>query len=142
MKVQFVDFDFGDTEKGGKEIQSGNFLIGAILKVSDSKYTETVSPKVKYTDGTPEYTPAMMSGDGNYEFYFTKMNVQGEEGPVATIAVVDKRNTQKKEGQITEETLVITASIKPFINVLWIGTVTLVLGFVVSIFRRRKELRS
>ncbi len=139
MKVQFIDFDFGTTEKGGKEMQSGNFTIAATLKVTDSKYTETVSPKVKYTNGEPEYTGAGMTDNPNYEFYFSKMNVQGENGATASIAIVDKRN--KKEG-VAEDTLVVTASIKPFINVLWIGTVVLVLGFVVSIFRRRKELHT
>jgi len=140
MKVQFIDFDFGGIEQGGKEMQSGNFSIGATMKVTDSKYTETVSPKVKYTNGNPEYTPAMMTDNPNYEFYFTKMNVQGDA--VATIAVVDKRNTKKEGEGVTEETLVITASIKPFINILWIGTVVLVFGFFVSILRRRKDLRS
>jgi cytochrome c-type biogenesis protein CcmF len=140
MKVQFVDFDFGGIEQGGKEMQSGNFMIGATLKVTDSKFTETVSPKIKYTEGNPEYTPASMTGNDNYEFFFTKMNAQGKDGAVAMIAIVDKKNPSK-EG-VTEETLVLTASIKPFINVLWIGTGVLVLGFVISIFRRRKELRS
>lgn len=139
MKVQFIDFDFGGIEQGGKEMQSGNFTIGATLKVTDSKFTETVSPKVKYVDGNPEFTPAMMTDNPNYEFYFTKMNVQGDAK--ASIAIVDKRNNHNKEG-VTEETLVLTASVKPFINVLWAGTVIMVLGFVVSIFRRRKELRS
>jgi len=140
MKVTFIDFDFGGIEQGGKEMQSGNFTIGATLKVTDSKYTETVSPKVKYTNGNPEYTPAMMTGNGNYEFYFTKMQVQGDA--VATIAVVDKRVAPKEGEGVTEETLVITASVKPFINILWIGTVVLVFGFFVSILRRRKELKS
>ena len=80
-----------------------------------------------------------MTGNENYEFFFTKMNVT--EGAIATVAIVDKRNPDKGNG-VTEETLVITASVKPFINVLWIGTVVLVMGFIVSIFRRRKELNS
>ena len=141
VNVQFIDFDFGKIEKGGKEMQSGNFTIGATLKITDSKFTETISPKVKYTGGNPDYTPAMMTGNENYEFYFTKMNAQGTDGPIATIAIVDKRNPKKGDG-VTEETLVLTASIKPFINILWMGTGILVLGFVVSIFRRRKELKN
>lgn len=139
MKVQFIDFDFGGIEQGGKEMQSGNFMMGATLKVTDSKFTETISPKIKYTNGEPEFIPAGMTGNENYEFFFTKMNVT--EGAIATVAIVDKRNPDKGNG-VTEETLVITASVKPFINVLWIGTVVLVMGFVVSIFRRRKELNS
>ncbi|CAN5434918.1 cytochrome c biogenesis protein CcsA [soil metagenome] len=140
MKVQFVDFDFGNSEKGGKEMQSGNFTIGAVLKITDSKFTETISPKIKYVNNNPEYQSANMTGNQNYEFYFSKMNAQGVDGPIASIAIVDKRK-EKKEG-VKEETLILTASVKPFINILWMGTGILVLGFAVSIFRRRKELRS
>ncbi|HEX2787622.1 MAG TPA: cytochrome c-type biogenesis CcmF C-terminal domain-containing protein [Ignavibacteria bacterium] len=142
LTINFIDFDFGNTQKGGKEMQEGNFTVGAMMKVSDSKYTENLSPKIVYKEGNPEYEPAIITGNDNYIFYFTKMNVpQGEEEASATIAVVDKRNVNN-ENQTADETLVVTASIKPFINVLWIGTVVLVLGFMVSIIRRRKELYS
>jgi len=117
---------------------SGNYTIGARIKIKDSKYTETISPKMKYTDGEPEYVPAQMSGNTNYKIYFSNMKVLGDDqgGTVATIAVVDARLPVN----IKDETLVVSASIKPFISILWIGTLTLVLGFFISIFRRRKEL--
>jgi cytochrome c-type biogenesis protein CcmF len=49
-------------------------------------------------------------------------------------------NKPKQENK--EETLLITASIKPFINVLWIGTAILVIGFFVSLIRRGRELKT
>ena len=69
------------------------------------------------------------------------MSIKGEEegGTTATIAVVNKNNTSHNHR--TDETLVLTASVKPFINVLWIGTGVLVLGFFISILKRRKELK-
>ena len=39
------------------------------------------------------------------------------------------------------ETLVVEASIKPYINLVWMGTVTLVVGFALTIFRRVAEAR-
>jgi len=141
VSVQFNDFDFGNIDKGGKEIQSGNYTIGAIIKVKDTKYTETLEPKIKYTEGNAEYLVAKITGNDIYNFYFVKMTVKGEDdgGPTATIAVVNSKN-----GSLTpkaDETLVLTASVKPFINVLWTGTVVLVLGFFLSILKRRRELR-
>jgi cytochrome c-type biogenesis protein CcmF len=139
--VKFDDFDFGNIDMGGKEIQSGNYSIGAKLKVKDNKYSETLEPKIKYTDGNPEYMVAKMSGNNVFGFYFVKMSVKGEDegGATATIAVVNSNNLSKKPK--ADETLVLTASIKPFINILWTGTGVLVLGFFISILKRRKELR-
>ncbi|MEO8211336.1 MAG: cytochrome c-type biogenesis CcmF C-terminal domain-containing protein [bacterium] len=141
LTVQFNDFDFGNIQKGGEEIQSGNYTIGAVLKVKDSKYTETLEPKIKYTDGNPEFLAAKISGNDKYNFYFVKMSVKGEEqgGATATIAIVN--NKDKTPKLKTDETLVLTASIKPFINILWTGTGILVIGFFLSILKRRKELR-
>lgn len=141
VSVQFNDFDFGGIDMGGDEIKSGNYTIGAKLKVKDSKYTETLEPKIKYTDGNPEYIPASISGNSTYNFYFVKMQVKGEDqgGSIATIAVVNSKSTAHKPK--SDETLVLTASIKPFINVLWTGTVVLVFGFFLSILKRRKELK-
>jgi len=39
------------------------------------------------------------------------------------------------------ETLVVEASIKPFINLVWVGTITLVIGFFITILRRGSEAR-
>ena len=39
------------------------------------------------------------------------------------------------------ETLVIVASIKPYINLVWMGTITLIVGFIVTIVRRVEEAR-
>ncbi len=38
-----------------------------------------------------------------------------------------------------EETLVIEATIKPMINLVWAGTITLVVGFLLTIMRRSKK---
>ncbi|MBV6479158.1 MAG: hypothetical protein HGGPFJEG_01919 [Ignavibacteria bacterium] len=141
LSIQFNDFDFGDIDMGGHEIQSGNYTIGAIIKVKDSKYTETIAPKIKYTDGNPEYLTAKISGNDTYNFYFVKMQVKGEAegGTTATFAVVNTKTSPLKNK--AEETLVLTASVKPFINILWTGTVVLVIGFFISIIKRRKELK-
>jgi cytochrome c-type biogenesis protein CcmF len=141
MDVEFIDFDFGNITPGGAEIQSGNFEIGAKIKISDGKYTETILPKVKYTENQPEYLVAKLSDKEDISFYLVKMSVNGENegGPGATIAVANKNEAPQTPKQ--DESLVITASVKPFINILWAGTVVLVLGFFISIIRRRKELK-
>ncbi len=111
-----------------------------MLKVKDSKYTENLEPKIKYTDGNPEYLTARITGNDKYNFYFVKMSIKGDDqgGATATIAVVN--NLNQSQHPKADETLVLTASIKPFINILWTGTGVLVFGFFISILKRRKEL--
>ncbi len=40
------------------------------------------------------------------------------------------------------ETLILTASIKPFINLVWGGTIVMVLGFYFSLMARYKRMKS
>jgi len=40
-----------------------------------------------------------------------------------------------------EETLVVEASIKPMINLVWAGTITLIVGFLLTILRRSEEAK-
>ncbi|KAA0208057.1 cytochrome C biogenesis protein [Ignavibacteria bacterium CHB1] len=140
LNVEFIDFNFGGILPGGEEVRSGNFTVGAKLKVSDNKFSEVIEPKIEYKNGVPSYFVAKMSDKPNLNFYFAKMNVSNTgngEAPTASIAIV---NTDETPMHIPEESLVINASIKPFINILWAGTAILVIGFFISIYRRRKDL--
>ncbi len=139
LEVEFVDFDFGTMQKGGKEMASGNYTLGAILKVNDGVSTETLNVKTQFVDGTPSPFPFTLKNNSKYVFYFLNMSVKGEEagGTSATVVIMDptKVNTAN-----SKETLVVEASIKPFISVLWTGVVILFAGFFLSIVRRRKEI--
>ncbi len=140
LEIEFTDFDFGSIQMGGKEMMSGNYTIGASLKINDGKNTETVSPKLHAINGEQDYIKVQMTGNPDYDFYFVNMKLQGEEegGSLATIAIVDLKDPSKNVRK--EETIVANIAIKPFIWVLWTGVVILALGFFVSVFRRRKEL--
>lgn len=140
LEIEFMDFDFGNIQMGGKEMASGNYTLGATLTVSDGKNKETISPKLHAINGEQNYIKAQMKDNGDYEFYFVNMKLQGEEqgGSLATIAVVDLKNPSTNTHK--EETLVASVAIKPFIWVLWTGVIVLVIGFFISVYRRRKEI--
>lgn len=140
LEIEFTDFDFGSIQMGGKEMMSGNYTIGAALKINDGKNIETVLPKLHAINGEQDYIKVQMSGNPDYDFYFVNMKLQDEEegGSLATIAIVDLKDPSKNVRK--EETIVANIAIKPFIWVLWTGIVILALGFFVSVFRRRKEL--
>jgi|WetSurMetagenome_2_1015567.scaffolds.fasta_scaffold45261_2 cytochrome c-type biogenesis protein CcmF len=138
LNVEFLDFDFGNVKKGGAEMVSGNYIIGATLKVNDGKNSEIISPKLEYVNGEPDYIPVNLSGNPNYEFYFVNMKIRGENdgSSVAVIAIVDLENAPPDTKK--EETLIASVSIKPFMCVLWAGVVILGLGFFIAIIRKRK----
>jgi cytochrome c-type biogenesis protein CcmF len=139
LEVEFIDFDFGTMQKGGKEMASGNYTLGAILKVKDGKNEETLNIRTQFVNGTPSPSPVTLQNNKNFVFYFLNMSVKGEEqgGTTATLSIVDP---VKMTMGSNSESFVITAAVKPFISVLWTGIVILCFGFVLSIIRRRKEL--
>jgi cytochrome c-type biogenesis protein CcmF len=140
LDVEFVDFDFGNIQKGGQEMMSGNYTISATLNVSDGKNTETISPKLKAVNGEQEYIKVQAKNYPGLDFYFVNMKLLGEEqgGNKASIAIVDTKDPTKNARK--DETLVASIAIKPFIWVLWTGVGILVIGFFVAVYRRRKEL--
>ena len=129
IEFQFLDF----TNKGSN--MSGNTPIGAILKVTDGKNIDTIAPTLQYVQGNPEYVPAQIFSKPTYFFYFEKMNLSGEN-TTATIYVEDKSTLVKND------TLILSVSVKPFITVLWVGTVVLVLGFFFSVYKRARDLNA
>lgn len=84
----------------------------------------------------PDYIADSLAGDNRYVFYLVKVIVQDE--PKIQLAVVDRSKNVPEKDKI--ETLVLTASIKPYINLVWSGTIVLVIGFFLSILKRRKNL--
>jgi cytochrome c-type biogenesis protein CcmF len=141
LEIEFTDFDFGNIQMGGKEMASGNYTLGATLNISDGKNKETISPKLHSVNGEQDFVKVQMKSNPDYEFYFVNMKLPGEEqgSSLASIAVVDLKNPSSSNVR-KEETLVASVAIKPFIWVLWTGVAILVIGFFVSVFRRRKEL--
>lgn len=141
LDIEFVDFDFGNIQMGGQEMMSGNYVIGATLKISDGKNTETITPKLHAINGEQDYIKAQIKENSNFDFYFVNMKLLGDEqgGNKASIAIVDLSDTSKNSRK--DETLIASIAIKPFIWILWTGVVVVVLGFFVAIFRRRKEFK-
>lgn len=140
LEIQFKDFDFGNIQMGGKEMASGNYTLGATLNITNGKDKETISPKLNAVNGEQSSVKAQLKDNPDYEFYFVNMKLGGEEqgGSQATIAVVDLKS--QPNGSMKNETLVANVAIKPFIWVLWTGVIILVIGFFISVYRRRKEL--
>jgi cytochrome c-type biogenesis protein CcmF len=139
MNVTFVDFDFNDEEKGKMVTGGAEVTIGVILTVDHDGRQDTVKPLFKRTSSGPNYVPAQLS-NGAAEFSIVKMQPNREDKSKSTVEIsiatqADQANKPKLEA------LVVEASIKPYINLVWMGTITLVVGFLLTIVRRVQEAR-
>ena len=117
--------------KEGKES-----IMGAALEVTFNGKTQPVIVQQKMSQGNTENMPGTLDGNDRYIFYLTNISVQNESK--IGLAVVD--NLMPKTDK-QPETLVLTASIKPFINLVWGGTIVMVLGFFAAVLNRYRLIK-
>lgn len=135
MKVKFIDFD--RTKFNKDEMASGKMnIMGAELEVTiDGKKEKLVAEQEIGKDGSNPL-PVKLAGNDKYTFLLTKLSVAGES--TVDIAIIDATAPVNN----APETLVLTASIKPFINLVWGGTLVMVVGFYFSLLSRYRRMKS
>jgi cytochrome c-type biogenesis protein CcmF len=141
LDVTFVDFDFSNMERGAM-VEGKEFAIGVDLEVREGKKKSPLKLLMKNTPKGPEFPPVLFSSSDQRQYEFTLVRLLPDREDKSksrvefTVKLPDDGSTPKKG-----ETLVVEASIKPFINLVWMGTVTLVVGFLLTILRRVEEAR-
>jgi cytochrome c-type biogenesis protein CcmF len=133
IRIKFTEFDrskFDETDMAdGHDIN-----IEAMIEVTIDGKTEKLSVKQIVTHNTPEYVPVFIEGNERYTFFLESISVNDD--PEITVAVIDNFESAKMDQ--ASETFVLTASIKPFINLVWGGTILILLGFIFSMIMRFK----
>jgi cytochrome c-type biogenesis protein CcmF len=134
LKVKFIDFDRSKFSQ--EAVQEGkNNIIGAEFEVTYNGNTEKVVAEQLITSGNTENMPARLSGTDKFTFLLSHITIAGETS--ADLAIID----ESKPSVLDPETLVLTASIKPFINLVWGGTIIMALGFFASLYGRVKRFK-
>ena len=135
VKATFVRFDMGAHDAGAMMNGKSGMSVGSVLELTDSMSRETVVPVTVYrTDGPPAYTPSpsrLLHGT----IQLVSMNV----GAGSTQSSVTLRVERPDAPAPRAEALVVEASIKPYISLVWVGTVVLIFGFALSLFKRARE---
>jgi cytochrome c-type biogenesis protein CcmF len=131
VKLTFVDFNFSDETR--QAMMSGaDFEIGVNLTAEYNGKTEGAIVSLKSVKGEKEYTSFSLP-DANITLQLRNLNATGS----VEIAVNhDEEGAVQTSGK---ETLTITASVKPFINLVWAGVLVVFVGFIIAAFRRVKE---
>ncbi|HZY10615.1 MAG TPA: cytochrome c biogenesis protein CcsA [Bacteroidota bacterium] len=138
LGITFIDFDFSDVQKG-KMLEGGTFNIGAVMEVEKDGKRERIKPLMRSSNGAIDYIPAKsIHGDAEITIVKIQPNRENPSDSKVEISVQDKKSGPSEP---QAESLIIEASVKPFINLVWMGTVTLIVGFVITIIRRVQEAR-
>jgi len=137
MKIKFIDFD--RTKFNRDEMEAGKLnVMGAELEVTIDGKTEKVIAEQEISEGGANPLPVKPVGSDKFTFYFTKMSVESEAS--IDLAVIDENKMQQEQG--APETLILTASVKPFINLVWGGTAIMVIGFYLALLTRHRRIKS
>jgi cytochrome c-type biogenesis protein CcmF len=131
-----MTFSAFDMKGHNTQSTDGGTRIGAKIEIVVGDQTETVVPYVIYDGKEQKYFDAESKLLGT-KIEFLAMNIGGmDEGKSAIQIGVKHASGIPLSG--AKETLVVEASVKPFISLVWIGTFFILGGFVLSILRRRK----
>jgi cytochrome c-type biogenesis protein CcmF len=132
VSITFETFKMDDDVM--KAMQEGrDFQLGAVLTAKSGNKNISFSLFRKQSKDKAEFT-SFESKELNLRFDLINLSAQGVELSVSKLD--EPKQTVKKE---PEEILVVTAAIKPFVILVWIGVVVVVIGFFISASKRLKE---
>jgi len=131
--LKFIRFDM-TSEDMAKMMSGQDFAIGAVIEVTYKGKKQQVIPKIYYRNNMPMPEGVKV---GDKQLTFVNLNV--ESGQIA-VSLRSNGAVSEVQGEPVE-VLVIEASVKPFINLVWFGVIVILAGFVVSMIRRISEVK-
>jgi cytochrome c-type biogenesis protein CcmF len=123
-KIKFLSFDMGPHGQGGE------MRVGAVLEVDHKGKKETATPAVVFGEDRDIKQIEAALPDSNVIFL---ESVMADQGMVAL-------SIGKKGQEGGGETLLLEVSRKPLINILWLGTIIIMVGLFLMTWRRSKEV--
>ena len=136
LTLKFIGFEMNH-ESQEKMMSSTGFAIGATIEVNRGGNTEVVTPVTMYKEGSsPTYQNALLRNTKtSIQLLHVNVDMNTKESSVAVAILHDGDSVPQSKTEV----LVVEASVKPFISLLWTGTGILFIGFIISILRRAKE---
>ncbi len=131
VRIDYKDFDRPDMSV----MQSGgDFQMGAKLVITKDGKSYNAEPLIKKEGRDFKYVPDLVE-EANIKIEVKKINPQTQEAEF----IISKINSDNISSMEPKEVLSITASVKPFISLVWVGVLIMVIGFFVSVARRLPE---
>ncbi|MEN8193465.1 MAG: cytochrome c-type biogenesis CcmF C-terminal domain-containing protein [Bacteroidota bacterium] len=133
-KITFSKFNFPSNAMSA--MQSGkDFYIGAILEVEFNGEKYAAEPRMETRAGQKAFVGTQIS-EANLNIEMLNLDASGKVE--LSLSQINNDETEIQQ-EVTPGALWIEASIKPFIMLIWIGTLTVVFGFLISVIRRTQE---
>jgi cytochrome c-type biogenesis protein CcmF len=133
MQLTYRGYSFTQTK------EQGNYLVMDIEVTVNGK-KELLHPTMSNKGGQPTFTGAKVP-NSDVSVTIKGMSPSQEEGKATVTLDIQGVHGAEKAAAPKAETLVVEASVKPFINLVWIGTVLLIGGFLITIVRRIQEVK-
>lgn len=133
IKISFDHFDVSSETMA--DMQAGkDFQMGAVLTIENGGKVEEFELFRKSIGGQIQFTDYTSEASG-IKILLTNLTAELIEVSISSLSDTQQQVEQKPK----QEVLTVTASIKPYISLVWIGVIVMVLGFFVAVARRLKE---
>ncbi|MEJ2543682.1 MAG: cytochrome c biogenesis protein CcsA [Calditrichaceae bacterium] len=122
-----LDLFFSGYDMNTHGSNNGNIYVAAIIDVKDDEGNQigTIKPALEIVGSESQSQPAILPGS-NRNVFITGINV--EDGSIQLgVAKPDQNNINTGK-----ELLAVEVSIKPLINILWLGTFLMIFGFILT----------
>lgn len=131
-KISFDKFDISSETMA--DMQAGkDFQMGANLTVESNGKKEQFELFRKSVSGEVQFTDYISENAG------LKIKLTNLTAEMIEVSITSLNENQQHVVEQKQEVLSVTASIKPYISLVWIGIIVMVLGFFVAVARRLKE---
>ncbi|MCX6352875.1 MAG: cytochrome c biogenesis protein CcsA [Bacteroidetes bacterium] len=130
IKVDSFTVTLRNIEKFENKLPDGKgmaYRVLLTLEVNDGNLTKTVTPALILTNGTISHEDGEIH-DFGLGFSYHTVNPDKDEHEIII----------SKGKRPTPDFITVKAYIFPYINVLWIGSLVMIIGFLMSIWKRRK----
>jgi cytochrome c-type biogenesis protein CcmF len=115
-------------------MSGGDVEMGTKLMVTKDGKEYEISPLIKISSGQFNYTPAEIE-EANLRIEVRKIEQSNKDADL----IITKINAENSASNQSNEVLSVTASIKPFVNLVWAGVAIMVIGFFIAMTRRLKD---
>ena len=137
LKLKFTGFEFSEEQRSAM-MEGKPFELYAFVCVFEGMKDSTLSLKMEGTKGRTAFIPVTYRTENQKQYEFTLNRVVPEEdSSKSEVEITVKRFSDQAVHK--NDVLTIEATVKPYINLVWIGTVTLIFGFLLTIIRRVRE---
>jgi cytochrome c-type biogenesis protein CcmF len=136
-EIEFVSFVLSP-DVMQKMMSGGDFEIGAKLVVKNYGSKFEIEPKYGFRNGEKIEEPVKIK-EANLQI--SLLSISADQG-IVSLEVSPLTSENATQSQVKREILAVTASVKPFVGLVWFGTLVIVTGFFISMLRRSKESKA